>query len=402
MDVSTIQTITQQSVAILGSTGSIGKSTLSVIALHPEKYRVQLLSANTNVTLMLEQCRTFKPSIAVMQNADAAQELHAQLQALGLDTQVLQGETALCDCVSNDTVDIVVAAIVGAAGLMSTLAAASSGKRVLLANKEALVMSGSLLMSRAAASGALIMPTDSEHNAIFQCLADHKLSKNEAGVEKILLTGSGGPLRDCSLNELSVVKPQQALKHPNWNMGPKISIDSATLMNKGLEVIEACTLFSLELSDIDVLIHPESVVHSMVQYRDGSVLAQLGRPDMRTPIAHALAWPERIDAGVEPLNFQQIAGLHFEAPDLNRFPCLRLAYEAYEAGGTAPTVLNAANEIAVAGFLDGSVSFLQLAQLVEDTLGDVKISPASDLTTIIEADKQARELAQIKLSKLRD
>jgi len=349
MDVSTIQTVTPQSVAILGSTGSIGKSTLSVIALHPEKYRVQLLSANTNVTLMLEQCRTFKPSIAVMQNADAAQELHAQLQALGLDTQVLQGETALCDCVSNDTVDIVVAAIVGAAGLMSTLAAASSGKRVLLANKEALVMSGSLLMSRASASGALIMPTDSEHNAIFQCLADHKLTK---------------------------------------------------MMNKGLEVIEACTLFSLELSDIDVLIHPESVVHSMVQYRDGSVLAQLGRPDMRTPIAHALAWPERINAGVEPLNFQQITGLHFEEPDLNRFPCLRLAFEAQEAGGTAPTVLNAANEIAVAGFLDGSVSFLQLAQLVEDTLGDVKISPASDLTTIIEADKQARELAQIKLSKL--
>jgi len=402
MDVKPSQSVAQQSVAILGSTGSIGKSTLNVIAMHPEKYRVQLLSANTNVELMVQQCAAFKPAIAVMQSADAAQALHTQLQALGLDTQVLQGEQALCDCVSNDAVDIAVAAIVGAAGLMSTLAAARSGKRVLLANKEALVMSGSLLMSSAAESGALIMPTDSEHNAIFQCLADHKLTKNEAGIEKILLTGSGGPLRNCSLSELSVVKPQQALQHPNWNMGPKISIDSATLMNKGLEVIEACTLFSLALSDIEVLIHPESVVHSMVQYRDGSVLAQLGRPDMRTPIAHALAWPERIDAGVEPLNFHQISGLHFEEPDLNRFPCLRLAFEAQEAGGTAPTVLNAANEIAVAAFLDGSVSFLQLAQLVEDTLGDAKISPASDLTTIIEADKQARKLAQTNLSKLRE
>ncbi len=402
MDVSPSQPVAQQSVAILGSTGSIGTSTLSVIALHPDKYRVHLLSANSNVGSMVEQCSAFKPAIAVMQNADAAQELQSQLRTLGLETQVLQGEQALCDSVSNDAVDIAVAAIVGAAGLLSTLAAARSGKRVLLANKEALVMSGTLLMSSASESGALIMPTDSEHNAIFQCLADHKLSKNEAGIEKILLTGSGGPLRNCSLNELSVVKPQQALKHPNWNMGPKISIDSATLMNKGLEVIEACTLFSLELADIEVLIHPESVVHSMVQYRDGSVLAQLGRPDMRTPIAHALAWPERINAGVESLDFLQISGLHFEKPDLNRFPCLRLAFEAQAAGGTAPTVLNAANEIAVDAFLNGSVSFLQLAQLVEDTLSDVKISPASELTTIIEADKQARELAQIKLSKLRE
>jgi len=251
-----------------------------------------------------------------------------------------------------------------------------------------LVMSGSLLMQRATESGALIVPTDSEHNAIFQCMTDHSLSKKEAGIEKILLTGSGGPLRNCSIDELRVVKPQQA-------------IDSATLMNKGLEVIEACTLFSLDLNDIDVLIHPQSVVHSMVQYRDGSVLAQLGRPDMRTPIAHALAWPERIESGVSPLDFTQIAGLHFEAPDLKRFPCLRLAYEAMQTGGTAPTVLNAANEIAVEAFLAGSVSFLQLAELVEDTLSYAKISPAVDLTTIIEADKDARRLASTKLVKLR-
>lgn len=390
-----------QSVAILGSTGSIGQSTLDVIARNPDRYRVQMLSANVSVDAMFRQCEAFNPPFAVMQDEQAATLLQQKIRQNDLQTEVLQGESALCDCVASESVDIVVAAIVGAAGLMSTLAAASNGKRVVLANKEALVMSGSLLMQSAAESGALIMPTDSEHNAIFQCMADHSLSKKEAGIEKILLTGSGGPLRNCSIEALRVVTPQQALKHPNWSMGPKISIDSATLMNKGLEVIEACTLFSLELDDIDVLIHPESVIHSMVQYRDGSVLAQLGRPDMRTPIAHALAWPERIDSGVEPLDFSEIAGLHFEAPDLERFPCLRLAYEAMRAGGTAPTVLNAANEIAVDAFLAGSVSFLQLASLVEDTLAYAKISPATDLTTIIEADRDARSLAQSKLDKLR-
>jgi len=389
-----------QSVAILGSTGSIGKSALDVIGRHPDRYRVHMLSANTSVDALFRQCEAVEPTFAVLQNADSATQLLEKCRNSNLKTEVLQGDAAMCECVSADDVDVVVAAIVGSAGLNSTLAAASNGKRVVLANKEALVMSGTLLMERAAASGALIMPTDSEHNAIFQCISDHSLTKNEAGIEKILLTGSGGPLRNCSVEELSVVTPQQALKHPNWSMGPKISIDSATLMNKGLEVIEACTLFSLELSDIEVLIHPESVIHSMVQYRDGSVLAQLGRPDMRTPIAHALAWPERIDAGVEPLNFTEIAGLHFDAPDLNRFPCLRLAYEAQEAGGTAPTVLNAANEIAVEAFLDGSVSFLQLAQLVEDTLSYAKISPAVDLTTIIEADRDARLSAKTILDKL--
>ena len=389
-----------QSVAILGSTGSIGQSTLDVIGRNPERYRVHLLSANRRVKAMFRQCEMYRPDFAIMHNAQAAEQLLKKCRQAGLDTDVLQGNDALCSSVSSDAVDIVVAAIVGAAGLNSTLAAASSGKRVLLANKEALVMSGSLLMQRAADSGAQIVPTDSEHNAIFQCLTDHSLSKTEAGIEKILLTGSGGPLRNCSIDELRVVTPQQALKHPNWSMGPKISIDSATLMNKGLEVIEACALFSLGLNDIDVLIHPESVIHSMVQYRDGSVLAQLGRPDMRTPIAHALAWPERIESGVTPLDFTEIAGLHFEAPDLERFPCLRLAYEAMQTGGTAPTVLNAANEIAVEAFLSGSVSFLQLASLVEDTLKYAKISPATDLTTIIEADRDARILASSKLDKL--
>lgn len=389
-----------QSVAILGSTGSIGQSTLDVLGRHPDRYRVHMLSANTSDDALFRQIEAFKPTYAVLQDPDAATRLAEKCRANNLSTTVLQGDAAMCECVSADDVDIVVAAIVGAAGLSSTLAAASNGKRVVLANKEALVMSGTLLMQHAAESGALIMPTDSEHNAIFQCMSDHSLNKKEAGIEKIILTGSGGPLRNCSVEELAVVTPQQALKHPNWSMGPKISIDSATLMNKGLEVIEACTLFSLELADIEVLIHPESVIHSMVQYRDGSVLAQLGRPDMRTPIAHALAWPERIDAGVEPLNFTQIAGLHFEAPDLNRFPCLRLAYEAQRVGGTAPTVLNAANEIAVQAFLDESVSFLQLTKVVEDTLSSAKISPAIDLTTIIEADRDARIWAKTILTKL--
>jgi len=388
-------------VAILGSTGSVGENALDVISRHPDRFSVEVLSANTSVDTMLRQCKAFSPRFAVMLDQGSAENLASNVREAGLETVVLHGEHSLCECVRDDGIDTVVAAIVGAAGLMSTLAAAETGKRIVLANKEALVMSGSLLMSSAARSGALIMPTDSEHNAMFQCMADHTLSKNESGIEKILLTGSGGPLRNCSKEALSVVTPQQALAHPNWNMGPKISIDSATLMNKGLEVIEACTLFGVELDDIEVLIHPQSVVHSMVQYRDGSVLAQLGRPDMRTPIAHALAWPERIHSGVEPLDFLDIAALEFEAPDLDRFPCLGLAHEACRVGGTAPTVLNAANEVAVDGFLNGFVSFLQLSEIVENTLSCAKISPAADLPTIIEADRTARELARTKLSELR-
>ena len=394
-----------QGITLLGSTGSIGKNTLDVLSRHPERYRVHALSANTSVDTMLAQCETWQPRFAVMQDADAASRLEQLLNSRALDTVVLHGTAALEQIASDGDVQIVVAAIVGAAGLLPTLAAAGSGKRLLLANKEALVMSGQLLMDAAARSGALVMPVDSEHNAIFQSLPvtgplTEKSAVSRAGVTKILLTASGGPFRESTLDELRVVTPQQALKHPNWSMGPKISIDSATLMNKGLEVIEACHLFSIDVDDIEVLVHPESVVHSMVSYRDGSVLAQLGLPDMRTPIAHALAWPERIDAGVKALDLTTIAGLHFEKPDLERFPSLRLAFTAQRQGGTAPTVLNAANEVAVEAFLSGSVAFLQLPEIVEYTLLQAKISPADDLATIIDADTGARQLAHTHIQSL--
>lgn len=385
-------------VVILGSTGSIGKSTLDVIARHPERYRVQALSAYSKVDELFEQCLRFKPRMAVIGTEQAADKLHQKCQANGLDIQIDCGPEALDAIASHSDVDTVVAAIVGAAGLMSTLAAANSGKRILLANKESLVMGGQLLMKAAHDAGALIMPVDSEHNAIFQSLPSSSTGVNTAGIVKILLTASGGPLRHCTIEELAVVTPQQALKHPNWSMGPKISIDSATLMNKGLEVIEACQLFDVNVDCIEVVVHPESIIHSMVSYQDGSVIAQMGRPDMRTPIAHALAWPERIDAGVEPLNFLELSGLHFEKPDTIRFPLLRLAFDAQREGGTAPAILNAANEVAVGAFLTGSVAFLQLAEVVEQTLLMSKISPASDLSTIIEADQTAREIASRLIS----
>jgi 1-deoxy-D-xylulose-5-phosphate reductoisomerase len=385
--------VTQRVISVLGATGSVGKSTLDVISRHPDKYSVYALSAHSRVNELFELCVRFNPQVAVLGTEAGAEQLHAKCKARGLPVQVEFGPDALNDVASATAVDTVVAAIVGAAGLLSTLAAANAGKRLLLANKEALVMSGQLLMSAANKAGSLIMPVDSEHNAIFQSLPATSTGVNTSGIEKILLTASGGPLRNCTIEELRVVTPQQALKHPNWSMGPKISIDSATLMNKGLEVIEACQLFSVGADDIEVVVHPESIIHSMVSYRDGSVLAQLGRPDMRTPIAHCLAWPERIDSGVKPLNFFDIAGLHFEKPDTKRFPLLRLAFDAQRAGGTAPTILNAANEIAVEAFLSGSVAFLQLAEVVEQTLSRSKISPAIDLSTIIEADKDARETA---------
>jgi 1-deoxy-D-xylulose-5-phosphate reductoisomerase len=382
-------------ISVLGATGSVGKSTLDVIARHPDKYSVYALSAHSRVNELFEQCVQFNPEVAVVGTAQGAEQLHAKCRARGLQVRVEFGPDALNDIASADTVDMVVAAIVGAAGLISTLAAANAGKRLLLANKESLVMSGALLMNAAKAAGSLIMPVDSEHNAIFQSLPTTSEGVNTSGIEKILLTASGGPLRNFTVEELRVVTPQQALKHPNWSMGPKISIDSATLMNKGLEVIEACELFSVSADDIEVVVHPESIIHSMVSYQDGSVIAQMGRPDMRTPIAHCLAWPTRIESGVKPLNFFDIAGLHFEKPDTKRFPLLRLAFDAQRAGGTAPTILNAANEIAVEAFLSGSVAFLQLAEIVEETLSLSKISPASDLTTIIEADKNARETAKV-------
>ncbi|NND92050.1 MAG: 1-deoxy-D-xylulose-5-phosphate reductoisomerase [Granulosicoccus sp.] len=383
-----------KTISVLGSTGSIGRSALDVIARHPDRYSVHALTANSRVADLFEQCRTFNPVHAVLGDEAAAHEFQDLCCRHALDVEVHHGADALEAVASGDTVDIVIAAIVGAAGLLSTLAAARAGKRLLLANKEALVMSGQLLMQAAADADALIMPIDSEHNAIFQSLPATEKGICTRGIEKILLTASGGPLRNCSLEELRVVTPQQALKHPNWSMGPKISIDSATLMNKGLEVIEACQLFAVDVDDVQVVVHPESIVHSMVSYADGSVIAQMGQPDMRTPIAHALAWPERITSGVEPLDFFMVSGLHFEKPDTDRFPLLRVACEAQRQGGTAPAILNAANEVAVDAFLDGRVAFLQLSALVEKTLECSKISPANDLGTIIEADKTARDTAR--------
>jgi len=386
-----------QAVTLLGSTGSIGNSTLDVIARHPDRYSVFALSANTNVDDLFLQIKNYRPRHAVMVDEAAAEVLRSRCQQAGLDVIIGQGDAALSSIANDPAVDVVVAAIVGAAGLLPTFAAVSAGKRLLLANKEALVMSGEIMMRAATDSGALMMPVDSEHNAIFQSLpvsfVDGQAVIDRSGIVKILLTASGGPLRTCTFSELAVVTPQQALKHPNWSMGPKISIDSATMMNKGLEVIEACHLFAVGVDDIEVVVHPQSIIHSMVSYKDGSVLGQLGRPDMRTPIAHALAWPDRVDAGVQPLDFSTMATLAFEAPDTERFPALRLACEAQRAGGTAPAILNAANEVAVAAFLDGSVAFLQLIQVVEETLSRAKISPAIDLPTIIEADKQARQTA---------
>ncbi len=383
-----------QRISILGSTGSIGKSTLDVVSRHPESFSVQALSAHTRVDELFEQCVRFKPEVAVVGSEESAQRLQDLCREKNLSMTIDHGPKALEQVAESERTDIVVAAIVGAAGLLSTLAAANAGKRLLLANKESLVMSGELLMNAAKRSGALIMPVDSEHNAIFQSLPSGTSGVNTEGIVKILLTASGGPFRQFTLEQLRVVTVQQALKHPNWVMGPKISIDSATLMNKGLEVIEACQLFAVSPDDIDVVVHPESIIHSMVSYKDGSVIAQMGRPDMRTPIAHALAWPERIDSGVEPLDFLKVSGLHFEAPDMHRFPLLRLAFEAQREGGTAPTVLNAANEVAVDAFLTGDVAFLQLAEVVEQTLSRSKISPTSDLSTIISADEHARVIAR--------
>ena len=383
-----------RAIAVLGSTGSIGKSTLDVISRHPDRYTIFALTAHSRVKELFEQCLAFRPAHAVLGSDKAAQQLRALCREHDLDIEVHHGPDALSQVASDGAVDTVVAAIVGAAGLLSTLAAAQAGKRLLLANKEALVMSGQLLMQSAKASGALIMPVDSEHNAIFQSLPATKEGVSTAGIEKILLTASGGPLRNLTWEELAVVTPQQALKHPNWSMGPKISIDSATMMNKGLEVIEACQLFDVNVDDVQVVVHPESIIHSMVSYADGSVIAQMGLPDMRTPIAHALAWPERISSGVQPLNLFEVTGLHFEQPDIVRFPLLRLAFEAQREGGTAPAILNAANEVAVDAFLNGRVAFLQLCELVEKTLECSKISPASDLSTIIGADSLARKTTQ--------
>jgi 1-deoxy-D-xylulose-5-phosphate reductoisomerase len=390
-------------ITLLGATGSIGASTLDVIARHTARYQIYALTANTNVALMLSLCESWKPRFAVMNDEISADVLSRHLQAQGLATEVLNGEAGLLQVVEDEAVDCVVAAIVGAAGLVPTLAAARQGKRVLLANKEALVMSGKLFIDTARENDAILMPVDSEHNAIFQCMPDSlteqrssvKIANQKgAGIERIWLTASGGPFRTWSAEQLQYVTPGQAVNHPNWDMGRKISVDSATLMNKGLELIEAYWLFDMDICNIDVVIHPQSVIHSMVSYSDGSVLAQLGNPDMRTPIAHALAWPERIQSGVEPLSIFDVAKLDFEKPDLERFPCLRLCYEAIKTGGSASIVLNAANEVAVAAFLDEKIRFNDIAALIEQTLSQAEITQdVSSLENILKADLTARAIS---------
>ena len=386
-------------VAILGSTGSIGVNTLDVIRAHPDRFNVAALTAGKQIDRLAEQCIEFKPSIAVVSEADDAKRLEALLRQKNISTQVMHGPSSLVAAVTDSDCDTVMAAIVGAAGLVPALAAAKAGKRVLLANKEALVMSGNLFMHAISAGGGELLPIDSEHNAIFQCLPNNftkesSLQNAYLGVEELWLTASGGPFRNTPLEQLSNITPEQACAHPNWVMGRKISVDSATMMNKGLEVIEAFWLFGLALEKIKVLIHPQSVVHSMVRYRDGSVLAQLGQPDMRTPIACGLAWPERIAAGVPPLSLTQLANLSFSEPDLSRFPCLSLAFAAAKTGGTAPTVLNAANEIAVAAFLDESLPYLQIPVVVEKTLNAIAIESADSLDTILHVDAQARKVTR--------
>ena len=388
--------MTIKHVTILGSTGSIGVNTLDVIRAHPDRFKVVALTAGKQIDRLAQQCAEFKPAIAVVADADGAARLKQILLDQKINTQVLYGPQALVSAVTDSGCDTVMAAIVGAAGLVPTLAAAKAGKRVLLANKEALVMSGNLFMQAMKQGGGELLPIDSEHNAIFQCLPPQfsKTPNPSLGVEELWLTASGGPFRNTPLEQLGGITPDQACAHPNWVMGRKISVDSATMMNKGLEVIEAFWLFGLSLEKIKVLIHSQSVVHSMVRYRDGSVIAQLGQPDMRTPIAYGLAWPERIEAGVAQLNLTQLAALSFAEPDLARFPCLSLAFAAAKAGGTAPTVLNAANEIAVAAFLNEGMPYLDISSVVDKTLNAMPVSGADSIEYILDIDIQARKVAR--------
>nr|WP_312570848.1 1-deoxy-D-xylulose-5-phosphate reductoisomerase [Stutzerimonas balearica] len=386
--------VTTLKVTVLGATGSIGLSTLDVIARHPERYSVFALTAFSRVAELKALCLRHRPRFAVLADEALARVLQADLHAAGLATRVLVGCGGLCEVAAHPEVDVVMAAIVGAAGLRPTLSAVQSGKRVLLANKEALVMSGALFMQALQQSEAVLLPIDSEHNAIFQCLpTDYSRGMAAVGVRRILLTASGGPFRKMPAEALVDVTPEQACAHPNWSMGRKISVDSASMMNKGLELIEACWLFNARPSQVEVVVHPQSVIHSMVDYVDGSVLAQLGNPDMRTPIAHALAWPERIDSGVSALDLLRIGLLEFQAPDDARFPCLRLAREAAEAGGTAPAMLNAANEVAVEAFLGRRIRFTEIASIIADVLEQEAVGAAGCLDDVLMADQQARRLA---------
>jgi len=387
----------KQKLAVLGATGSIGASTLDVAFRHPDRFEVFALTGHRRLDVLAEQCRRFKPCFAVVGSNADAEKLAAMLDG---GTEVLSGPEALCRVASLPEVDTVMAAIVGAAGLPPAMAAVSAGKRVLLANKEALVMAGSVFMNEVKRTGAILLPIDSEHNAVFQSMPrDFDGDFSRHGVQRILLTASGGPFRNTPLDELAAVTPDQACAHPNWSMGRKISVDSATMMNKGLEVIEARWLFNATPDQIEVVIHPQSVIHSLVAYTDGSVLAQLGNPDMRTPIAHAMAWPERIDAGVAPLDLFQIGQFTFERPDLERFPCLALAYSALRAAGNAPAVLNAANEIAVEAFLEGRLRFDRIPAVIAATLDAVAQGPADDLAAILAADTAARAAAQAIVSR---
>ncbi len=376
-------------VAVLGATGSIGASALDVIARHPESLRATVLAAGTQVDALLDLCERHRPQHAVIADASRFTRLSDGLRSRGLHTEAHAGPEALDALAASDACDTVVAAIVGAAGLSSTLSAARAGKRLLLANKESLVLAGELMTRAADAAGAEIIPIDSEHNAIFQCLRSRAAGDE---VRRIVLTASGGPFRGRSRPELASVTPQQAVAHPKWSMGPKISVDSATLMNKGLELIEAHHLFGVAGSKLGVLVHPQSLVHSLVEFIDGSTLAQLGLPDMRTALAVGLGWPARIDSGVAGLDLLAQGRLDFEAPDLDAFPCLRLACEALDAGGTAPAVLNAANEVAVSAFLQGEISFLSIPALVEDALAALAVVPADSLDTLLAADARARQL----------
>jgi 1-deoxy-D-xylulose-5-phosphate reductoisomerase len=382
-------------VTVLGSTGSIGASTLDVLSQHPRRFSVYALTANNSVEDLFEQCLLHRPVFAVMACADSAGDLQRRLTDAGADTRVLAGIEGLCEVSAAADVDVVMAAIVGAAGLEPTLAAVEAGKTVLLANKESLVMAGTLFMRAVADNGATLLPIDSEHNAIFQCMpvAERGLSA-KVGVSKILLTASGGPFREWSAEQMRLATPEQACAHPNWSMGRKISVDSATLMNKGLELIEACWLFDVAAESIEVVVHPQSIVHSMVQYVDGSVLAQLGNPDMRTPIAYGLAWPERISSGVAELDIIAASRLDFEAPDETRFPCLSLARQAVKRGGTAMAELNAANEVAVQAFLDGVLGFVEIAGVVETVLADSSADEPETLAVVQQADSRARSQAR--------
>jgi 1-deoxy-D-xylulose-5-phosphate reductoisomerase len=385
----------QRNISILGATGSIGASALDVIARHPDRFTVTALSANRQWEALLELVRRFRPPYAAMLDPGAARSLEGAVRHEGLATRVLQGEEGLCAISALPEADTVIAAIVGAAGLTPTIAAARAGKRILLANKETLVLAGALFIEAAREGGATLLPIDSEHNAIFQCLPHAKAHDVGAvGVRRILLTASGGPFRTTPVAELAAVTPDAACAHPNWRMGRKISVDSATMMNKGLEVIEAHWLFGAAIDAIDVVIHPQSVIHSMVEYVDGSVLAQLGNPDMRTPIAQALAWPERVHAGVTSLDLARIGRLDFSPPDAERFPCLGLAYAALRGGGTATAVLNAANEVAVAAFLEGKIGFLDIAAVCEQTLACAAMRPVRSLDDALAADTAARRSAQ--------